>query len=477
MAAGPTSNRTLRADLARARAAVVTQANARMRRSTTGRRMLLIGVASFVPVVVVSFVLGAALTRTAALTADVSTEVETLVTPVISLSDDLGGAQILLDRYFASGEEVDRQAFLSRARRIDTAFAMLASVEAAPEGSAAPAAPSGPVTSADRDAVLILGRVAAAEASWAFVRDTVAADGFTLPADPEERAGLLSTLGSETASVRGDLAEVADDATRRIAQLASDAERSSRGLRLLLLTAVPLAAILGILLVSWLIRDLRRGTRALREAAEKIENGRHGVRIPGLDHGDLAPVARAFNAMAEKMEAQSRELHEVANRDELTGVMNRRGFQTELDAELERAVRYERPMAFLLLDVDHFKSVNDTFGHRAGDVVLRAVADEIRDAVRGVDLVGRWGGEEFAVILPETPRADVAHVAERIARAIRRRVVIVEGDAIRVTASIGVAVHDLGVAHPEPGHLVDAADAALYRAKETGRDRVVFATG
>ncbi|MBW3620698.1 MAG: diguanylate cyclase [Actinobacteria bacterium] len=433
--------------------------------------MLLIATATFLPVVLVSFLLGNALSRSAGVTAEVTSEVDTLVSPVLSLSDELSGAQILLDRYFATGADVDREAVLSRTRRVDTAFAAL---EAAIADTSAPAvaAPTG----RERGPLGIATRVTNARASWEFVRDTVAAPGFTVPAEPEDQAALLRTLGAEIASVRGDLAGVAELATRRVSDAATEAQRSAGAMRVLLFAAVPLSAILAIVLVAWLVRDLRHGTRALREAAEHLEDGRHGVRVSGLAHGDLAPVARAFNAMAERMEQQSRELHEVANRDELTGVMNRRGFQTDLETELERATRYGRPLAFLLLDVDHFKTVNDTYGHPAGDVVLRAVADEMRDAVRGVDRVGRWGGEEFAVLLPETVRADVEHVAERIARVIRRRVVIAEGEPIRVTASLGVAVYE-PARHgaTTAAELVERADRALYEAKQAGRDRVVFA--
>ncbi|MBW3657820.1 MAG: diguanylate cyclase [Actinobacteria bacterium] len=432
------------------------------RNATTGRRMLLIATATFLPVVLVSFLLGSALNRSAGLTADVTTEVDTLVTPVLALSDELSGAQILLDRYVATGADVDRAAVVSRTRRIDNAFAAL---DAALTGRAETA-----------DGMGITTGLANARASWEFVRDTMAAPGFTVPADAEGQAALLRTLGAEIASVRSDLAGVAELATRRVSAAAAEADRSARGMRLLLLVAVPLSAFLAVILVAWLVRDLRHGTRALREAAEQLEDGRHGVRVSGLTHGDLAPVARAFNAMAERMELQSRELHEIANRDELTGVMNRRGFQLDLETEFERAVRYGRPLAFLLLDVDHFKAVNDTHGHPAGDVVLRAVADEIQDAVRGVDRVGRWGGEEFAVLLPETVRADAEHVAERVAKVIRQRVVIVDGDPIRVTASLGLTVFDpeLQVA-TSTAELVERADRALYTAKEEGRDRVVFA--
>lgn len=432
--------------------------------------MLLIATATFLPVVLVSFLLGNALSRSAAVTATVTAEVDTLVSPVLALSDELSGAQILLDRYFATGADVDREAVLSRTRRVDTGFAALEGAVAATSAPLAGTPPTAPGPPG------IATRVRNARASWEFVRDTVGAPAFTVPVAPEDQAALLRTLGAEIAVVRGDLAGAAELATRGVSEAAADAERSAGAMRSLLFAAVPLSAFLAVVLVAWLVRDLRHGTRALREAAEQLEDGRHGVRVSGLSHGDLAPVARAFNAMAERMELQSRELHEVANRDELTGVMNRRGFQLDLETELERATRYGRPLALVLLDVDHFKTVNDTYGHPAGDVVLRAVADEMGDAVRGVDRVGRWGGEEFAILLPETVRADAEHVAERVARVIRRRVVIAEGETIRVTASLGVAIYD-PARHGSVSatELVERADRALYEAKQTGRDRVVFA--
>lgn len=457
-----TEPRTLRSDLVTIRRAAFRATVARLRvhlsTVTTARRLFLTAIATFVPLLVVAVLLNAALSRTAHLTGEVSAEVETLVAPVLELSDDLAETRVLLDRYFTSGADHDRAAFEAYARRIDSEFESILGVTGLSQAQV------------QTDAL-------AARDSWHFIRDMVTAREFELPADPAERNALFATLSSTISSIRRDLVDVADVASERIVTLANSAEETASRMRLLLFTLIPAAFLSGSYLVGGLVRDLRRGTRELREAAEALDQGRYDRRITENVHGDLAPVARSFNAMAERIERQAQELHATANRDELTGVMNRRGFQTDLASELERAVRYERPAALLLLDVDHFKHVNDTYGHPAGDVVLRAVADEIQDAVRGVDRVGRWGGEEFAILLPETPRGDAEHVANRVNRVIRQRVVITEGEAIRVTASIGVAVYDPalhGIITPD--ELMQHADDALYEAKDAGRDRVVFAS-
>lgn len=458
--------RTLRNDIDRALERVRERAGrpsgqalrARVRTTTTARRLVVIGLATFLPLVVVSVMLGSALTRTAELTDDVSNEVETLVAPVLQLSDALAETRVLLDRYFTTAQEHDQTAFIAYARRIDTGFADIREV----------------VSTGDDE---MQAQLRAAEDSWEFIRDMAADPEFVVPPDAEARNALFATLSSTISSIRRDLVEVADLAASRIVTLATQAEATAGGMRVLLFTAVPAALLAGIVLIGWLVRDLRSGSRELREAAEALERGAGSVRVTEGVSGELAPIARAFNAMAERLERQARELHATANRDELTGVMNRRGFRSDLDAELERAGRYGRPTALLILDIDHFKTVNDTWGHPVGDVVLKAVADEIQDAVRGVDRVGRWGGEEFAVLLPETPPEDARHVAERINRVIRQRVVIAAGEAIRVTASLGVAIFDpANDAEATPDELVSRADAALYAAKSAGRDRVMFAS-
>lgn len=166
-------------------------------------------------------------------------------------------------------------------------------------------------------------------------------------------------------------------------------------------------------------------------------------------------------------------LRERADRDALTGLRNRRAFEAAFLAERMRFERYGRPMSLLMIDLDHFKSINDQYGHQAGDEVLRTVARVIQGAVRDVDVPARFGGEEFIVLLPETPLAAAAEVAERVRAAVERAAVLAEGRALDVRVSVGVSSCPERV--PTPQALPGSADAALYEAKRGGRNRVELA--
>lgn len=175
-----------------------------------------------------------------------------------------------------------------------------------------------------------------------------------------------------------------------------------------------------------------------------------------------------------KLGEAMRELRRLATRDALTGLLNRRAFDELISDETERALRLKRPFALVMLDVDHFKSVNDTHGHSAGDTVLATVARVLEAQVRTIDKVARVGGEEFAVLLMETGREDGFAVAERLVDAVRRTpVTLKNGETLNMTVSAGTAV-----LRPDgtPESLIAAADTALYRAKHEGRDRAVLAT-
>jgi len=171
-------------------------------------------------------------------------------------------------------------------------------------------------------------------------------------------------------------------------------------------------------------------------------------------------------------------LHRIVERqarvDGLTGLANRRQCEDQLATELARVERFGGPLAVVFGDLDNFKEVNDRFGHPTGDVVLREFAHTLEEGIRDVDLAGRWGGEEFVLILPGTDVGGAMHVAERIRAARAERVVLsAEGEPIRVTASFGVA------AFPEAATaqaLLAAADAALYQAKRAGKNRVAAAS-
>lgn len=175
--------------------------------------------------------------------------------------------------------------------------------------------------------------------------------------------------------------------------------------------------------------------------------------------------------ITERKELEVR-LERQAHLDYLTGLNNRRHLMELGEVELARAQRYGKPLSVFMLDIDHFKRFNDTYGHKAGDLVLQKLAEVMRDTLRTMDIVGRMGGEEFAVLLPETGLEQAAEVAERLrAAAAQTPAVLDAGLPLHFAVSIGVAT--LQDKESNLDILLHAADRALYRAKEAGRDRVV----
>lgn len=163
----------------------------------------------------------------------------------------------------------------------------------------------------------------------------------------------------------------------------------------------------------------------------------------------------------------------MALTDPLTRLANRRQFETVLAREISRTLCYNRPLSLIMLDIDFFKKVNDTWGHLAGDVILQKMGAMIKERFRSTDISARYGGEEFAVVLPETCCQEAAELAEGFRRYIEAASFEVDGNVIKITISLGVATFESSVKWAEPRtELVDAADQALYRAKQQGRNRV-----
>jgi diguanylate cyclase (GGDEF)-like protein len=165
-------------------------------------------------------------------------------------------------------------------------------------------------------------------------------------------------------------------------------------------------------------------------------------------------------------------LEHIVTLDPLTGLYNRRHFFELTQQELDRSRRYNRPLSVIMLDIDHFKQVNDQFGHLVGDRVIVEVARRIQKALRRVDLACRYGGEEFAVLLPETPVIQGEMVASRLWRLVTEQPTVSGELKLKITVSVGVATyqHDGAI---EVDTLLDRADRAMYAAKESGRNRVM----
>lgn len=184
-------------------------------------------------------------------------------------------------------------------------------------------------------------------------------------------------------------------------------------------------------------------------------------------------AAARVKRLQDELRQRNEELDRVSRTDALTGLHNRRHVEEYLSRLVSLARRNAEPIAVLIIDIDHFKSVNDGHGHDAGDAVLREVAQRMVRCVRLEDMVGRWGGEEFLVVLPNTAAQGAAELAERLRKVVADEPCrLPDGGAMQVTISLGCAASVLD----DAGTLVRSADAAMYEAKESGRNRVVVAT-
>lgn len=216
--------------------------------------------------------------------------------------------------------------------------------------------------------------------------------------------------------------------------------------------------------------------QATELAAKALEIGFHDFISRPIDLAELTARLRSQlrrKHYADRLRDNMRSTIEQAVTDPLTGLYNRRYADIHLDALIERARLKESGLAVVILDLDHFKSVNDTFGHSAGDIVLREFSRRLQDNVRGVDLVARIGGEEFMVVMPDAGEAAAREITERIRQATEEPEFVVDedGTSLRVTVSIGCATLE---PHESTFELMKRADSALYQSKHGGRNRITF---
>jgi two-component system cell cycle response regulator len=228
---------------------------------------------------------------------------------------------------------------------------------------------------------------------------------------------------------------------------------------------------IAIVVATALARSIMTPLRALESGANHFGAGDFSYRVSLTGQNELGQLGKTFNAMADKLAQSQATLRELSTHDDLTGLFNFREFHRQLTEEAERSRRYGRPFSLLMLDIDHFKAINDTYGHLAGDEALRALATLIRREVRPMDLVARYGGEEFVMVLPETTGPGAFALGERLrSRIADHAIALPTGQTIRLTVSMGLATF------PEDEdslpQLISAADQALYAAKSAGRNGI-----
>jgi diguanylate cyclase (GGDEF)-like protein len=187
----------------------------------------------------------------------------------------------------------------------------------------------------------------------------------------------------------------------------------------------------------------------------------------------LIAITVRYRGLKKKFDSEVHHLKGEVYKDELTGLFNRRYFTEQVEAQLDRARRSRTPVSLIMLDIDHFKRVNDTYGHLAGDLVLKNFAARLKSSVRGYDIVMRYGGEEFAVFMPDNDGKTAKISAERIRRCIEKMTCYYDGHDLKITCSIGVSSVVSGFVTLE--ELMDTADKAMYKSKTTGRNRVCVA--
>lgn len=219
--------------------------------------------------------------------------------------------------------------------------------------------------------------------------------------------------------------------------------------------------------------QIQRSADNPRDEIDLVVEGFRVLQAGVQDH--IANLDELVAQRTQELEEALAEIRNLSLLDSLTGCFNRRSFDERIGREIERAERYGRPLSLVFCDIDHFKLVNDTYGHLVGDRVLQAVVECLRGGIRAdIDWVARYGGEEFVLVLPETDEHNAIAGAERLRLAINAVVASPDYPSLKLTASFGVAQHRLG---ESPEGLIGRADELLYAAKQAGRNRTLPSPG
>jgi diguanylate cyclase (GGDEF)-like protein len=285
-------------------------------------------------------------------------------------------------------------------------------------------------------------------------------------------------------------------ALKRISELGwgvvAEKERAKAYAQIVGLRNLTLALVVGLLFVIGLAAyllslSLVRPLNRLTSGAGKVAGGDLEVDVPVSSRSEVGYLTEVFNDMVarlrqgreelasinETLREKNVELHEISITDSLTGLYNRKHLMETLDKEVSRSQRHSRSFSLLVIDIDHFKKYNDTYGHLAGDEVLSKLASVFKESIRSSDYAARYGGEEFIIMLPEIGPEQGVEAAERIRHKVAEEIFSGDGESIKVTISVGVACYPKNGEDAES--VIRNADAALYEAKELGRNRVILA--
>lgn len=374
------------------------------------------------------------------------------ISPIFLVQNLLFKAGMPPNDYLIHGDHAERERFASLSKQVDRAF------------NDAFAIPFGDKKESDL--------VREAQSEWAQAKrlsELILEQ--EKPEGRDESIRRMVSMDAHTVRAVDLLNKITEPAFNEMEQQHNAAQAFKKKIQLVIILVFGVGMALAIATGGMLAKSILFPLDALRDGSGRLGKGEFSYRINLDTRDELGQLAVTFNMMAERIEKSVAMLEEMASYDSLTGLFNKRVFYERLKEDMERSRRSKIAFSLLMIDIDRFKSVNDTFGHLTGDEVIRIIALIIKGSIRTIDKGARYGGEEFTVILCDTPVAGAAVVSERIRSAICSKPVdIGKGQTINVSVSIGVALFPDDAA--TENELVSAADRAMYNAKETGRNRV-----